>query len=154
MQPSRGFTLIELMIVIAIVGILASIAAPSYRDYVQKAVVSQGFSMAQSVKTSVAETYNLEGSFPAARTTFYANSAADADVSEVFWHPGNSTTGGGIIEVNFGPGAGNSLQNKRLWLKPDTTNSSMIKWSCHTHYISSLAIPESALPGDCTAWTS
>ena len=55
MNAQKGFTLIELMIVIAIIGILAAIALPAYQDYMKRAKVSEGLSLASSAKTSVAE---------------------------------------------------------------------------------------------------
>jgi len=57
-QLQRGFTLIELMIVVAIIGILAAIAIPQYQDYTIRARVTEGFNLAGAVKTGVAEYYN------------------------------------------------------------------------------------------------
>ncbi len=63
-RDARGFTLIELMIVIAIVGILASIAMPSYRDYVRKANMAEVTQLVGGVKTKLLEFYNLNGRWP------------------------------------------------------------------------------------------
>jgi len=87
-KTNRGFTLIELMIVIAIVGILASVAMPSYRSYVMKSNVAAGVSMMQGVKTEIMEEYNLTGSFPAARIDYFVDSAGSAaKVERIIWQP-------------------------------------------------------------------
>src|SRR4026209_2701492 len=61
----KGFTLIELMIVVAIIGILAAIALPAYQDYTIRTKVSDGLSLAAAAKLAVAETYAATGSLPA-----------------------------------------------------------------------------------------
>jgi len=60
----KGFTLIELMIVVAIIGILAAIALPAYQDYTVRSKVTEGLSLAEAAKTAVAETWNSDGSLP------------------------------------------------------------------------------------------
>jgi type IV pilus assembly protein PilA len=62
----KGFTLIELMIVVAIIGILAAIAIPAYQDYTIRAQVTEGLNLADAVKVAVADYYTQNGSFPAA----------------------------------------------------------------------------------------
>ena len=64
MKKQQGFTLIELMIVIAIIGILAAIAIPAYKDYTIRAQVSEGLSLASGAKAAVSEFYMDSGVFP------------------------------------------------------------------------------------------
>ena len=63
-RNQNGFTLIELMIVVAIIGILAAIALPAYQDYTKRAHVSEGLTLAGAAKTGIVEYYNSEAALP------------------------------------------------------------------------------------------
>ena len=75
-QMQKGFTLIELMIVVAIIGILAAIAIPAYQDYIARAQVSEAFSAVSGAETTIAEYAQNNGAFPGAATTPTAASLA------------------------------------------------------------------------------
>jgi len=66
---NSGFTLIELMIVVAIIGILAAVAIPQYQNYVARAQVAEGLSLASGAKVAVAEYFSTNGTFPADNST-------------------------------------------------------------------------------------
>lgn len=67
-RNQQGFTLIELMIVVAIIGILAAVAIPSYQDYTKRAHVSEGLALGSHARSTVAEYYAAEGTWPTSNT--------------------------------------------------------------------------------------
>jgi len=80
MKGQKGFTLIELMIVVAIIGILASVAVPQYQDYVARTKVSDPLKQMDSVKTMLADFYSDFGTMPDATTAGAGKEEIDAAV--------------------------------------------------------------------------
>lgn len=121
----KGFTLIELMIVVAIIAILAAIAIPAYQDYVIRSQVSEGASLAEGSKTAVAEFYSNLGRFPASNVS--AGVAASTSIL------GTYVTGvvitKGVITVTYGGKANAALTTKTLEFSA-TTNAGSTKWRC------------------------
>ena len=125
----RGFTLIELMIVVAIIGILASIALPAYQDYTTRAQVVEAFSLASELKGPIQEFRKDRGRFPA--------NNHEAGVPEPQFLIGNYVTSidlkNGAINVHFGNNANQLIHDKILTLQPLVVTgspASPMSWRC------------------------
>lgn len=127
---ARGFTLIELMIVVAIIGVLAGIAIPAYQNYVIRAQTAEAFSLASWVKPKIVDYYRHFGHFPA------DNKAAGVPAPDkiIGHYVGAVTVDDGAINVSFrDANITQPLQGQVLTLRPlvvEGSPRSPIAWAC------------------------
>ncbi|EMS6161924.1 pilin, partial [Neisseria gonorrhoeae] len=122
----KGFTLIELMIVIAIVGILAAVALPAYQDYTARAQVSEAILLAEGQKSAVTEYYLNNGIWPENNDS--AGVASPSDIKGKYVES-VTVTNGVVTAKMLSSGVNKEIQGKKLSLWARRENGS-VKWFC------------------------
>jgi type IV pilus assembly protein PilA len=128
----KGFTLIELMIVIAIIGILAAIAIPAYQDYTIRSQASEGLAMASATKAAVAEYYADKGTWPTED-----GAGGGGATNQLGWtaapsgkYVDNIVVEGGDIRVTYGLNANPALAGTDVVIHAGVTDNGDVVWVC------------------------
>ena len=119
----KGFTLIELMIVVAIIGILAAVAIPAYQDYTIRAKVTEGVGLAAAAKTAVSEYRLSKSGYPSTNTL----AGLGTTISSPYVR--SLVVSGPIIKVTFTNTASTSINGKTLAFKATFSNGT-VQWTC------------------------
>ncbi|MBP0600280.1 pilin [Herbaspirillum sp. LeCh32-8] len=141
-SKQQGFTLLELMVTLAIIGILATIGASQYQDYIARSRVAEGLNLAAPYKLAVAEQAQANnGVFTDAQLGLPAKFTPTADVTDITVTPMANRGVGGVITIKFGQRVGGG---GTLTLTP-TIGSTSIQWQCAAADVAKAAVATGAV---------
>ncbi|MEZ5458746.1 MAG: pilin [Steroidobacteraceae bacterium] len=133
----KGFTLIELMIVVAIIGILAAIAIPAYQDYTVRSQVTEGLNLASDTKAAVAEIFAQTGTFDDINS---GSNGIPAATDKQGKYVSGIEVADGVITITFGNDANANLDTETLALTPGTNANDDVVWQCGNFEMSATSL--------------
>ncbi len=133
---NAGFTLIELMIVVAIIAILAAIAIPAYQDYTIRGQIAEGITLASGAKNAIWDFHSGRGTFPLNNLSAGLTPAANIRGNFV----SSVNVNAGVVEVTFGYSVNQAVSGSTLTLSP-TDNGGSILWVCDSTTILDRYLP-------------
>ncbi len=139
----KGFTLIELMIVVAIIGILAAVALPAYQDYTTRAKVSEVVLAASSARTAIAEYVAASGAFPSSASAASIATQSSKYVSSVVYS--NTSASAGVVTVTAQ--GDSSINTLTVQLAGTTGANGVVLWVCGPGTTNPM--PTKYLPASC-----
>ena len=142
MKKQQGFTLIELMIVVAIIGILAAIAIPAYQDYTIRAQVSEGLNLSGGAKAAVTEYFQDRGVMPTGNAQ--AGLAPAGNIQGKYVASVSVGNVDGVITVTYGNDAHTTIATNSVTLTANTTQAGSVQWDC-----AGVGILDKHLPAAC-----
>ncbi len=142
-----GFTLIELMIVVAIIGILAAVALPAYQDYTVRAKVSEGILAASAARTAVSEVYANQGKMLPSAASMGVQSQASKYVASVGWTQSGNDAGDIVVTLSADTGLSAAASKTLILRATGTAGTGTVAWTCGKGTANPIDVKY--LPGSC-----